>query len=315
MLYIIDIQAGQAQQSLPDKQIFKNGVAVMSLEGSAYALGAGTVINAIATWKGAAFGIDLKTYADVTLSKDKRSVRGTIEAMPDADTTLIERSVQYVLDHFDLKMGGTVATRSEVPLASGLKSSSAAANATILATLDAIGEEMEPVEAVRLGVRAAKDAGVTITGAFDDACASFFGGFVVTDNKELELVKRTEGRSQVLIFAPDERSFSSSTNVERSKLIAPWVDIAYGLSLEGEYERAMTLNGFLYCNALGFDTEFLMRALELGVKGVSLSGTGPSYVALVDKRSADALKSAWQDCGVSGTLICTKINNRGASKL
>lgn len=32
----------------------------MTLEGHACAFGAGTIINAIATWKGAAFGIDLK---------------------------------------------------------------------------------------------------------------------------------------------------------------------------------------------------------------------------------------------------------------
>ncbi|MDW7733140.1 MAG: shikimate kinase [Methanolobus sp.] len=287
----------------------------MTLEGSAYALGAGTVINAIATWKGAAFGIDLKTYADVELSNNTANIRGSIEGAPDADTTLIVKSVEYVLDHFGLEMGGTVRTRSDIPLASGLKSSSAAANATVLATLAAIGEEMESLEAVRLGVQAAKDAGVTITGAFDDACASFFGGLVVTDNRELELVKRTEKEAEVLIFAPDRRSFSSSTNVGRSRLIAPWVDIAYGLSLEDEYEKAMTLNGFLYCSALGFDTEFLMRALEIGVKGVTLSGTGPSYVAIVDNMSARLLRQAWGECGVSGTLINTKINNRGASKL
>jgi shikimate kinase len=287
----------------------------MAYEGRAYSLGAGTVINAIATWKGAAFGIDLKTFAHVELDHSEKAVRGYIGGMPEGDTSLIENCVRYVLDHFGLEIGGTVTTSSEVPLARGLKSSSAAANAAVLATLDAIGEEMDPLEAVRLGVRAAKDAGVTITGAFDDACASFFGGFVVTDNRETELVRREERNADVLIFAPDRKAFSSATNVERSKLIAPWVDIAYGLTLAGEYEKAMTLNGFLYCSALGFDTEFLMRALEAGVKGVTLSGTGPSYVALVDERSSHILMGAWEECGISGTMINTRINNSGASKL
>lgn len=287
----------------------------MAYEGKAYSLGAGTVINAIATWKGAAFGIDLKTFAQVELSHNEESIRGSIEGMPDGDTLLIEKCVRYVLDHFGLEMGGIVRTSSEVPLARGLKSSSAAANATILATLDAIGEEMDPLEAVRLGVRAAKDAGVTITGAFDDACASFFGGFVVTDNREAELITREEREADVLIFAPDSKAFSSGTNVTRSRLIAPWVDIAYDLALDGEYEKAMVLNGFLYCSALGFDTEPMMRALEAGIKGVTLSGTGPSYVALVDERSSNVLRDAWEGCGISGTVICTKINNSGAGKL
>ncbi len=287
----------------------------MTLTGHAYALGAGTIINAISTWKGAAFGIDLKTFADVELSESTSSIRGSIEGMPDGDTTLIERSVELVLEHFGMKMGGTVTTRSEVPLARGLKSSSAAANATILATLDAIGESMEPLDAVRIGVQASKEAGVTITGAFDDACASFFGGIVVTDNKEMKLVKRVERKMDVLVFAPDKKAFSAQTDVSRSKLVAPWVDIAYDLALDGEYERAMTLNGFLYCGALGFDTEPMMQALELGIEGVSLSGTGPAYTALVGKNKVDILKDAWENSGVSGNVIRTKINNEGAMRL
>lgn len=285
----------------------------MVLKGNAYALGAGTVINAIATWKGAAFGIDLKTFADVRLFDGVSEINGIIEGMPDADTKLIENSVSYVLEYFGIDMGGTVTTRSEVPLASGLKSSSAAANASVLATLAAIGEELDPFETVKIGVKAAIDAKVTITGALDDACASFYGGFVVTDNREMKLLKRTEHECDVLIFAPDEKSFSSNTNVSRSRTIAPWVDIAYDLSLKGEFEKAMTLNGFLYCSALGFDTEFLMRALELGVKGVSLSGTGPSYVALVTADQVGELEDAWNDCGTSGTMIKTNIDNKGAS--
>ncbi len=287
----------------------------MVSKGSAYALGAGTVINAIATWKGAAFGIDLKTFADVELSNETSVVRGTVEGIPDADTTLIERSVSYVLEHFGLEMGGTVKTRSEVPLASGLKSSSSAANASVLATLAAIDEELDPFEVVKMGVRAAIDSKVTITGALDDACASFFGGFVVTDNREMELLKRTEHDHKVLIFAPDKRSFSSGTNVSRSMLIAPWVDMAYDLSMMGNFEKAMTLNGFLYCGALGFETEFLLRALELGVKGVTLSGTGPSYVALVNDQQAGELEDAWKDYNVSGTIIRTSVNNNGANKI
>ncbi|NOR47272.1 MAG: shikimate kinase [Methanosarcinaceae archaeon] len=287
----------------------------MTLTGHAYALGAGTIINAISTWKGAAFGIDLKTFADVELSESASSIRGSIEGMPDGDTTLIERSVELVLDHFGMKMGGTVTTRSEVPLARGLKSSSAAANATVLATLDAIGESMKPLDTVRIGVQASKEAGVTITGAFDDACASFFGGIVVTDNKEMKLVKRVEREMDVLIFAPDKKAFSAQTDVSRSKLVAPWVDIAYDLALDGEYERAMTLNGFLYCGALGFDTEPMMQALELGIEGVSLSGTGPAYTALVKNDKVDILKDAWENSGVSGNVIRTKINNEGAMRL
>ena len=51
----------------------------MTLEGHACASGAGTIINAIATWKGAAFGIDLKTFATVELSESDIGISGYIE--------------------------------------------------------------------------------------------------------------------------------------------------------------------------------------------------------------------------------------------
>ena len=51
-----------------------------------------------------------------------------------------------------------------------------------LATIAALGKTLDDLELVKLGVDAAFDAKVTVTGAFDDACASYFGGAVITDN-------------------------------------------------------------------------------------------------------------------------------------
>jgi len=288
---------------------------LMTLEGQACASGAGTIINAIATWKGAAFGIDLKTFAKVKLSESEAGISGSIEEMPEGDASLIERCVELVLKKYGLELGGMVRTRSEIPLAGGLKSSSAAANASVLATLRAIDKTLPPLEVVKIGVRAAKEVGVTITGAFDDACASFLGGVVITNNLNMELIRREEIESKVLIFAPESKAFSADTNVKRSRLIAPFVELAYSLALDGDYERAMTLNGFLYCGVLGFDTEHMLRALECGVKGVSLSGTGPSYAALVRDDQIKELKSAWESCGMEGRVIETRISNKDAISL
>ena len=278
----------------------------MKRSGYAYAYGAGTIINAISTGKGAAFAIELKTEAEVVLT-DAKKIHGYMEE--GGDTSLIERCVELTLSHFGSTSGANVATKSEIPIASGLKSSSAAANAVVLATLDALGEKLEPLEAVKIGVRAALDAKVTITGAFDDACASMLGGFVITDNKRKELINRVERDSEVLILAPEKKVFSSSTNVVRSRLIGRWVEMAYEEAVAGNFEKAMTLNGFLYCAALGFSTEPMMAALEVGIEGVSLSGTGPSYTALGSPELLDELEPVWQRIG--GKVIRTKVNNTG----
>ena len=130
----------------------------MRRRGTATAFGAATVLNAVANWKGSAFGVDLKTSAEVILDGPP-PVKGDV---PGIDDRLIVRSVERVLERFGVVAGGVVRTWSDIPLARGLKSSSAAANAVVLATLDALGEDLDPLEATRTGVAAAMDAGVTI---------------------------------------------------------------------------------------------------------------------------------------------------------
>jgi shikimate kinase len=269
-------------------------------------MGAATILNAVASWKGSAFGIGLKTSAEVELDCSK-GIKGDVPGM---DTRLVVRCAELVLERFGLEYGGVVRTQSEIPVARGLKSSSTAANAAVLATLDALGERMDLIDAARIGVMAAREVGVTITGAFDDALASMLGGVVVTDNREMRLLKREELHSRVLLLVPEMRLYTKDTDVRRSRLIAPLADLAFDLAMAGDYGLAMTLNGFLYCGALGQPVEPVLLALEAGAVGASLSGTGPAYAALMGKDRIEGLEEAWGRLG--GRVIRTEVNNREA---
>lgn len=276
--------------------------------GYGWSNGAASILNAVATWKGSAFAIDLVTRAEVELDRSP-AVRGDV---PGVDTRLIERCVERVLEHLGLEYGGRVRTTSEIPVASGLKSSSAAANAVILATLDALDEDMDLVSAARIGVEAAREVGVTITGALDDALASMLGGVVVTDNREMSLLRRDELSSGVMLLVPEQRIFSRDTDISRSRVIAPMADLAFDLAMKGDYGRAMTINGLAYCAALSLSSEPLILALKMGAKGASLSGTGPAYAALIEGNMMDGLEECWRALG--GRVIRTKANNRCASR-
>ena len=275
------------------------------MQGRASAPAAGTVINALATGRGAAFAIDRETTATVELGG--RDVTGEIDGAPDADTRLIERCVELVVAEYGDGEGAGVQTESEIPMAAGLKSSSAAANATVLATLDALGVAVDDGErrdgnaaavsretAARLGVRAAREVGVTVTGAFDDASASMLGGVTVTDNTSDELLARETVAWDVAVWTPDERAFSADADAARCERVAPVVEVATDLALAGEYERAMTLNGLAFCAALDFPTKPAIAALER-VEGVSLSGTGPSYVAVGERSGIEKVQEAWDE--------------------
>ena len=262
------------------------------MDGRAAAPAAGTVLNALANGYGAAFAIDAHTEATVELD-ETGEVTAEVAGAPDADTRLVERCVAAVVERVGDGEGGHVRTESDVPMAAGLKSSSAAANATVLATLSALdaADELSREAACRLGVDAARDAGVTVTGAFDDASASMLGGVTVTDNDADELLRRDEPGWDVLVYTPDERALSADADVSRCERVAPAADVVRELTVDGDYERAMCVNGLAFCAALGYPTEPLLEAMPEAA--ASLSGTGPSYTAVGDRETLYELEAVW----------------------
>jgi shikimate kinase len=278
------------------------------MDGSARAPAAGTVLNALATGTGSAFAIDEYVHASVDLN-DTGEVSGTVAGASDADTTLIEACVRAVVREHGAGEGGHVRTETEIPMAGGLKSSSAAANATVLATLDALDADIDRETACRLGVDAARRAGVTVTGAFDDASASMLGGVTVTDNTEDALLDRAERDWDAAVFVPDERAYSADADVDRCERVAPTARVVEELALDGRYGEAMTVNGFAFCAALDFDTEPMVAALP-DAAGVSLSGTGPSYVAVGDRAAVEQTRERWSD--YEGTTWLTTTQTDGA---
>lgn len=292
------------------------------MKGRAAALGAGTVLNALATGVGSAFAIDAETRATVELDGSE-TVRGEVAEAPDADTRLVERCVELVVENYGDgdAVGGRVRTESDVPMAAGLKSSSAAANAAVLATLDALGVAVAAdgtgadgpavtrTEACRLGVRAARETGVTVTGAFDDASASMLGGVTVTNNRENELLSRETVEWDAVVWTPAERAYSADADVENCERVAPMAELVAELALDGRYGEAMTVNGLAFSAALGFPTDPVVEAMP-HTAGVSLSGTGPSVVAVGDAEALDPVAANWE--ARKGTVRRTTARNDGA---
>jgi len=132
----------------------------------------------------------------------------------------------------------------------------------------------------------------------------------VTDNFQREIIRHEKWNMQnILIYMPDKKSPTAEADVARMKLLAPWVKLAFKEVLKGNIHQALTLNGLLYCSALGFNPDIALDALEAGAVAAGLSGTGPSFVAITDEKNSRNVEDAWKS--YPGKVIKTKVDNQG----
>jgi len=211
--------------------------------------------------------------------------------------------------------GAKVKVNSNIPIARGLKSSSVASNAIALATAKAANAHLSDLEIINLAVDASIASKVTVTGAFDDACASYLGGSVVTDNYRRRLIKRhplTDDLEAVL-YVPSPKKYTIEVDVGSLKKLSPLTKILWAEALEGRHWNALTFNGYLHSVALKQNPEIALEALRLGATAAGLSGKGPSVVAVAKREVTNSIEKAWQRRGA--TILKASLNNRKAEIL
>lgn len=281
-------------------------------------IGSATIVNAIAIGCGSAFGIDLDIVVDVKTNSNETKFKSDIGA----NTDLMEICTKNVFSYFNIDESDltlSIKTKSNLPMASGLSSSSALSNGIIFALSNIISEEFDKpylndYDIINLAIDSSLEAGVTITGAFDDATASYFGGVTVTNNKYREILKQeTMDELPVLIYMPNYISKSGESDINRMKLLSPLVKDAFKLTLNGEYFKALTLNGLLYSSTLGFNSSIAIDGLNSGALASGLSGTGSSFVAISPEDKIDDIKNAWNN--YEGKIIESSVNNNGIKLL
>jgi len=277
--------------------------------------GAITIVNAMATGRGAALGIGLQTRAIVRVTNRSGVFIARNLSDPQENTKLAKAAAQSVFARFgvDKRFGAIIETDSNIPIAVGLKSSSAASNAVALASLRALGRKVGDAEVVKLGVRASFKAGVTLTGAFDDACACYFGGVVVTDNVRRRILRRfrPDRGLRVLIQVPKAKKYTRDVDPGAFRSIKPFIQAANRSALRGDYWNSMTFNGLVYSMALGYDTRAATTALDAGAVAAGLSGKGPAVAAVVPNSKRANVRAAWRR--IEGQVIETSLNFRKAT--
>lgn len=226
------------------------------------AFGGVSIVNAIPAWYGSSMAINLKVNVDIE----------------EGHSTFQSSLVRTILDYFkamyhipELK----ISIWSEIPQTSGLKSSSAVSTALIAAISEKFGIE---VDVPKLSAILSIKSGVSITGAYDDATAAYYGGVSFTYNKEFKLLKMENFPKDIsiLILAIGNRPSIDLKILKKYNLLFEEI---FRIALT-DIITAMKLNGLAIAEILGYDKRPIISALKSGAIASGISGNGPSIFAL-----------------------------------
>ena len=270
--------------------------------------GAISIVNAIATGKGATLGISLKTKALVESSP------GNGVSIESKNKTISSRLINSVirkvvpkneLDNSKIR----ISLQSEIPTGYGLKSSSAISSAVSLACAKLFRPKWSDNQILIAGVNASIESKVSITGAYDDACGCYYGGYSVTDNYKRKIIKSEKGPKNLVsvIFIPRSRKRG---NVKNLKNLSPIFEQAWSLARNSDYWNAMILNGLATSTILNSDPKLITDLIEKGALAASVSGNGPAIAAVCKKENIANMKKVFSN--LSGTIIVSEINNKKA---
>ena len=243
--------------------------------------GAVSIVSAIATGNGATLGIDtfVKTRLEI---KDGTGIHITSDNKT-ISSRLINKVIENVIPKRQLeKVRLELNFQSNIPTGYGLKSSSAISTAVSLVCSKAIKKELTDEEILKIGVESSLQTNVSITGAYDDACACYYGGFNVTNNYKRDLIFRGNAPSdlQAIIFLPKSRKRG---NVKKLKNFKPAFEKAWELAKNHDYWNASILNGLATSSILNSNPELLFKLMKKGAISATISGNGPSIVAITKK--------------------------------
>jgi shikimate kinase len=246
--------------------------------------GAISLVNAIATKKGATLGIELKVDAIIETTPGKGI--SIISENKSLSSRLINKTTGY-----------------------GLKSSSAISSAVALACSKIFKPKLTDKQILLAGVEASIESKVSITGAYDDACSCYYGGFNVTDNFKRNLINSEKAPANLIavIFIPKNRKRG---NLKNLKILSAVFENAWELAKKADYWNAMNINGLATAATLNSDPKIIINLLEKGAYGASVSGNGPAIAAITKKENESNIKKVFST--LEGNVIVSKVNNKKA---
>jgi len=255
------------------------------MTGRGHAHGAVTILNATATGIGCALAVRGGAQATWTTQNEDASLH--LRGGPD---DRLARAVAAECADLLPSPGADVTVTCVAPPSRGLKTSSSVAAALVRAAAASAGRALADAVVEARAVDASHRAGVTLTGAFDDQCATVRGGCHVTDNAARRILASPSAKPwQVAIWVPQASLPKERLRGLDVAAASAGARQAERLARDGRLPEAMTANGRAFhavysAAGLPVDERPTQAALAQGALGAGLSGTGPAVAALFDAR-------------------------------
>jgi len=239
-------------------------------------------------------------------------------------------AVNAFLKQLNITQGVEITIEKNLPLGSGMGSSAASSAAAVVAINELLGKPLSREALVPFAMEAERIA----CGAAhaDNVAPAIMGGFVlIRSYAPLDLIRiPSPDNLYCVVVTPNiELRTEDARKVLKQEItmkdaIQQWGNLAgliaglmqkdyalIGRSLQDvivEPMRALLIPGF---------EEVKIAALESGVLGCSISGSGPSIFALatsnqIAENAGAAMKVALNKIGLEGTIYVSKINDEGA---
>lgn len=239
-----------------------------------------TILNAIKSNHGAAMGIQAKIGTEISVA-DKLIIQSS------SDELLINSCIHLVENEFGISIDKIkIHTFSELPPSRGMKTSSSISCTTIEALLRYYHISVSKELIIHMGAKASINAGVSITGAIDDAYASYLGGMAFTDNSSGQLVYHKKIPSDlvelgVLLLIPAYDNPKSGVMNELEQIDSNLINQSLESMKKGEILAAIEWNTNAYAPLLLRDPNIVDELRSFGLETVGLNGAGPSLFALM----------------------------------
>lgn len=272
------------------------------------AWGAISFLNAIPQGIGCAAAVSLPVVADLQYDTAPPNTRPTLEVVGGEASPLLQWTLDKTYESVLMKPSYKfrVGVRSSIPESKGLKSSSAVSVALARGIRRVLGQPPSANDVAVISAKASLAAGVSVTGAFDDALACAMGGVVVADVRAYWQMLSTElpAGLQALLWVPEVKRPDIASKGSELRVPDPNAKEAVRLALRGEFLKAMKFNSLVVERALGYDYAKLREAaMAKGAEAAGVSGNGPAMAFVVPRELAPQVASVlpWQGAKVFTT--------------